>query len=151
MLPTSLSFTSAFIVGLLGTTHCIAMCGGIASSLSLGGQRRASSISGILSYNLGRILSYTLAGALLGIAGASIQDTSAAPLLRILAGSLLVAMGLYLAQWWFGLTKLEHAGAILWRSISPLLKPLIPADTVLKAFMLGIGWAGYPVVLCTVR
>ena len=144
MIPTSLSFTSAFIVGLLGTTHCIAMCGGLASSLSLGGQNRARSVGGILSYNIGRILSYTLAGALLGLAGASIQDTVAAPFLRILAGLLLISMGLYLAKWWQGVTKLEHAGAYLWRYISPLLKPLIPADTLLKAFILGIGWGWLP-------
>ena len=53
-------------------------------------------------------------------------------------------MGLYIAQWWFGITKLEQAGSILWRYISPLLKPLIPADTPTKALLLGMGWGWLP-------
>ena len=30
-----LSYSSAFLIGLLGSTHCIAMCGGISASLSM--------------------------------------------------------------------------------------------------------------------
>ena len=144
MSPVSLSFASAILIGLLGTTHCLAMCGGLASSLSVSSSNRASSFVGILSYNLGRILSYTVAGALIGLVGATIQTTVAAPILRTLAGLLLIGMGLYIAQWWFGITKLEQAGSILWRYISPLLKPLIPADTPTKALLLGMGWGWLP-------
>ena len=144
MLPASLSFTSAFIIGLLGTTHCLVMCGGLASSLSLGGSGKANSLLGLFSYNLGRIASYCAAGALLGLLGATIQQTEIAFALRWIAGLLLISMGLYIAQWWFGLTKLEQAGSLLWKQIAPLLKPFMPADTPFKALVLGIGWGWLP-------
>ena len=143
-MPESLSFTTALIIGLLGTTHCLAMCGGIASSLSTANQRGSSTLLRLVAYNLGRISSYTLAGLMIGLIGAGIQQTALGPLLRIFAGLLLVAMGLYIAQWWQGIILLERGGASLWRYISPFMKPLLPADTVPKAVLLGIGWGWLP-------
>lgn len=144
MIQSSLSFLSALLIGMLGTTHCLAMCGGLASSLSLGDQQPRGAFLRLLAYNLGRISSYTLAGALLGLLGAAIYQTGAATLLRTLAGLLLVSMGLYVGQWWLGVTKLETLGGYLWRFISPLLKPLLPADTAIKALILGVGWGWLP-------
>ena len=73
---TEVSLLAACLVGLLGGVHCVGMCGGIVGALSLGipeRQRRgAARWRFLLSYNLGRLISYTLAGALLGgaLAGA---------------------------------------------------------------------------------
>lgn len=144
MIQSSLGFVSALIIGLLGTTHCLAMCGGLASSLSLGDAQPKGAISRLLAYNLGRIASYTLAGFLIGLIGAGIYQSGAAMPLRTLAGLLLIAMGLYLGQWWLGITRLETAGGYLWRYISPLLKPLLPADNATKALVLGMGWGWLP-------
>lgn len=144
MIQNSLSFSAALLIGLLGTTHCLAMCGGLASSLSLSDQQPRGAFARLLAYNLGRIASYTLAGFLLGLVGAQIYDTGAATLLRSIAAALLIAMGLYLGQWWLGITKLETLGGYLWRFISPLLKPLLPASTPFRALLLGIGWGWLP-------
>ena len=64
----------AFNLGLFSTLHCLGMCGGIVTALSLGiPQNKIISRAGIvLSYNLGRILSYTIAGALAGAIGSGI-------------------------------------------------------------------------------
>ena len=66
-----LGLISAFLVGLLGGGHCVGMCGGIvgAVSLSLPGARPQFAYH--LAYNAGRVASYTVAGALAGLAGAS--------------------------------------------------------------------------------
>lgn len=144
MIETSLSFWAAIIIGLLGTTHCLAMCGGLASSLSVSDNKPRGSFSRLLGYNLGRISSYMLAGFLLGLLGAGIYQTGAALIMRSIAGLLLIAMGLYVGQWWLGITRLESVGGLLWRRISPLLKPLLPADTVIKALLLGVGWGWLP-------
>ncbi len=61
---------TAFILGLSGAGHCLGMCGGIAAALNLGGAR-SSAIT--VAYHTGRITSYTLLGALLGLAAASID------------------------------------------------------------------------------
>jgi hypothetical protein len=63
-------YTSAFLMGLIGSGHCLAMCGGIASSLQLASNKRQSVIYSF-AYNLGRACSYMLAGAL--VAGISSQ------------------------------------------------------------------------------
>jgi len=144
MIETTLSFWAAILIGLLGTTHCLAMCGGLASSLSISNDKPQGSFIRVLSYNLGRISSYTLAGCLIGVLGAGIYQTAAAPILRSFAGLLLIAMGLYVGQWWLGVTRLESIGGVLWKRISPLLKQLLPADTALKALLLGIGWGWLP-------
>ena len=65
------SLLSAFLVGLLGAVHCAGMCGGVVTALSfstapVSPQRMRGYL---LAYNLGRISSYALAGALAGGVG----------------------------------------------------------------------------------
>ena len=72
--PVSLS--AAFAVGLAGSVHCVAMCGGIAGALGLRARhastaRRASVVAG--AYQIGRLAGYTLAGALVGAFGSVMQ------------------------------------------------------------------------------
>ncbi|MGD8526715.1 MAG: sulfite exporter TauE/SafE family protein, partial [Thioalkalispiraceae bacterium] len=67
-------YINAFLVGLFSTLHCIGMCGGIigAITFSLPQEIRDSRwrlLPYLSAYNLGRISSYTLAGALAGLAG----------------------------------------------------------------------------------
>ncbi|MCP5109589.1 MAG: sulfite exporter TauE/SafE family protein, partial [bacterium] len=68
------SLLSAFVVGLLGGVHCVGMCGGIVSALTFGLPKESRTRLGAmfpfqLAYNLGRIGSYVLAGALMGGVG----------------------------------------------------------------------------------
>ena len=61
---------AAFMAGLMGGAHCAAMCGGILCMTS--GQPQGKTVARwrfALAYNAGRILSYTLAGVLVGSAG----------------------------------------------------------------------------------
>ena len=63
------SLTAAFLLGLLGGTHCLGMCGGILGALSTGlsGPVRDSRwryLAAQLAYNAGRIGSYAFAGLL---------------------------------------------------------------------------------------
>ena len=61
-------FLALFLVGLLGGTHCVGMCGGIVSAMSMGG---GAGWGMHLAYNSGRILSYAAAGAIAGALGAA--------------------------------------------------------------------------------
>ncbi|OZB05074.1 MAG: hypothetical protein B7X54_06450 [Idiomarina sp. 34-48-12] len=108
---------AAFLMGLAGAGHCIMMCGGIASAFA--GQ---VSKSQLFIYNLGRITSYTIAGIAIGAAVGSIATLADQGLigLRIIAAFVLIAFGLYLGQWWFGLRYLERLGQPLWRRLQPL-------------------------------
>ena len=88
------SFFALFLVGLLGGTHCVGMCGGIVGALSVGGGNRPSLH---LAYNAGRIASYAAAGALAGTVGeAGIALAGTLPVrtvLSVLANLMLIALG----------------------------------------------------------
>ena len=68
-------YISALLIGLLGGTHCVGMCGGIVTALTIGlsNQKRNDGrrfFTYQLSYNIGRILTYTITGALVASIGA---------------------------------------------------------------------------------
>lgn len=137
---------SALVLGLLGGGHCIGMCGGLMGALTLAipADQRQRRLQLLLAYNLGRIASYSLAGLLLGAAGWALASGPAATALRVVAGLLLIVMGLYLAGWWSGLTRIEGAGRLLWRRIEPLARGLLPVRNARRALLLGSLWGWLP-------
>lgn len=137
---------SAMILGLLGGGHCIGMCGGLMGALTLAipPEQRARRFRLLLAYNLGRILSYTAAGLLIGLAGWAVASSPAAMVLRVIAALLLIAMGLYLAGWWSGLTRIEALGRGLWRHIQPVAGKLLPVSSMPRALLLGALWGWLP-------
>ena len=72
MADTGMCYGMLFVIGLITSVHCIAMCGGIGLSQSLPGKdddsKRGSFVSAVL-YNLGRVCSYTAIGFVLGLTG----------------------------------------------------------------------------------
>lgn len=139
------SYLALFVVGLLGGTHCIGMCGGIVGALSIGGPARTALH---LAYNAGRILSYGVAGALAGgLGGASLVLGGQLPLrlaLFVLANLMLVALGLYLMGVTRALAFSERFGQRLWRHVQPLSRRYLPARHVAQAFPLGLLWGWLP-------
>lgn len=137
---------SALILGLLGGGHCLGMCGGLMGALTLAipPEQRARRLRLLLAYNLGRILSYAAAGLLIGLAGWAVASSPAAMLLRVLAGLLLIAIGLYLAGWWSGLTRIEAVGRHLWRHLQPVASRLMPVSSLPRALLLGAVWGWLP-------
>lgn len=97
---TGMGYGMLFVVGLITSVHCVAMCGGIGLSQSLT-QKGTQTFLRPLAYNLGRVCSYTLIGIVLGTVGSVIGGSAgvgAAPLLqgmiKIVAGVLMVIMGI---------------------------------------------------------
>lgn len=134
-----------FLVGLLGGTHCVGMCGGIVGALSMGGQARWSLH---LAYNGGRIASYAVAGAIAGALGSASLGLEGQLPVRIvlyaLANFMLVALGLYLLGITRVLAPVEGAGQRLWRHLQPLTRRFLPVRTVAQAFPLGLLWGWLP-------
>ena len=141
-------FLTALALGLLGGGHCIGMCGGLMGAMTLAipaEQRRGWRLWKILlGYNVGRIASYSLAGALLGSLGWILRDLGLDLVLRSLAGLLMIAMGLYLANWWSGLTRIERVGRGLWKYLEPHARKLMPVTTLPQAVALGSLWGWLP-------
>lgn len=60
---------TAFSIGLVGSLHCIGMCGPIALALPYQQGSRLHALGRVLLYNTGRVLTYTALGTVIGIAG----------------------------------------------------------------------------------
>jgi uncharacterized protein len=56
----------------------------------------------------------------------------------------MIALGLYLAGWWPGLTALERLGGKLWIRIEPFGRRFLPVDHPLKALAAGLVWGWLP-------
>jgi sulfite exporter TauE/SafE len=145
-MPVEISYLSAFLVGLFGGVHCVGMCGGIVSALTMGtSPQHNTPWRYLFAYNFGRIASYTLAGLIIGGLGAQLSSLHELQLaLKVLAGLFMIAMGLYIAGWWFGLSRVEQLGGIVWRRIQPLGNRLIPVTGTTQAGLLGLLWGWLP-------
>lgn len=148
-----LPYLSALIVGLFGGVHCVGMCGGLVSALSLShpqGEKtaRMALLPLLLGYNLGRILSYSVAGTLMGGIGLlfaqSISLQLAQKFLLMLSGGLMILIGLYLGRFWMALSHIEHLGRHLWQTIQPLATRLIPIKNPWQAIIVGLLWGWLP-------
>ena len=142
-------YLSAFLVGLLGGVHCVGMCGGIVSALTISlNKQHSSGFQLHLAYSFGRILSYALAGAMMGGLGIMLAGflpvQVAQHMLLALAGVFMILLGLYLAGWWTVLTRIEKLGGFLWKRIEPLGRRYLPVQHWNQAVILGLVWGWIP-------
>ena len=155
---TGVTLLSVFLVGLFGGVHCASMCGGLVSVMAGSAGRRGAVIAvraeglrrpaGLLiGHNLGRLTSYTLAGALAGSLSSSATLVSRVLPLQQLAfvatNLLLIAIGLHLTGA-LRLVALEPVGAALWRRLQPLASRLLLARTPWQAWQAGLVWGWVP-------
>lgn len=83
---------SAFILGLLGSLHCVGMCGPIAFMLPVDRSNSIKKISQITVYHLGRILAYSILGLLFGLLGKSLYLFGFQQQLSIAVGVLMIIL-----------------------------------------------------------
>ncbi len=143
---------AAFLLGLLSAPHCLAMCGGVASALLLGSgtadERAARRVRPIVSafwFGTGKLLGYGALGTLAGLTGAllSSSGTVLGVVLHLLAGLLMIALGLYMTGWWLGIRRLEALGGRLWQPALRLLRGLQLGSTGNK-LAAGLLWGLMP-------
>lgn len=96
-----MGYSVLFFIGLLTSIHCVAMCGGInlsqcakLQSASPKGSK-LSNLKPSISYNLGRVVSYTIIGGIVGAFGSVVSFTGVGKgIVAIIAGVFMVIMGL---------------------------------------------------------
>ena len=142
------ALTTALLAGLLGSAHCLGMCGGISGLFAL-----HSSVRGLrrqlpmaLTYNLGRLFSYMILGfavAALGSRIGGLTPAAAGPV-RLVAGAVIILIGLQVAFNIRALGFLERLGGIAWSRISPLAGRLVPVTSLPRALGLGLLWGLLP-------
>jgi len=146
----SLSLVAALLAGIAASGHCLGMCGGIAGALAM---RRADATFGsklglALAYNLSRITSYAVAGAIAGLLGRTLlKAVDVAPLsiaFRVIAGLIMLAAAARLLFGWRLLDPIESAGAGVWRRIAPWAGRQGRSGGIGGAVGLGLAWGWLP-------
>ncbi|MBK7299589.1 MAG: sulfite exporter TauE/SafE family protein [Moraxellaceae bacterium] len=139
----SLIIATALAAGFFGSPHCLGMCGGIVSALSFALAKETATQRLFLQsfYHLGRLLSYSFLGLLVGLLGKGLL----APLANskwpyVLTSLMMIAFGLYLTGWWRGLDKLEVFGAKIWKAMTPLRQRFMPINSIPRALIAGMLW-----------
>lgn len=102
-----LSLVAAASMGLFGSGHCVAMCGGISCALTAG-------LPQTVRRSPWRMLPFV------------------------------IALGLYLGDWWRGLAAFERLGSKLWRYLQPLGRRFLPVTRWRGAFAVGLLWGWLP-------
>ncbi len=148
-----ITLTSAFLLGFFSTLHCIGMCGGIIGALSLSlpveiRNNKARLFSFVLSYNVGRIISYSLAGLIAGAVGTGVLQSAGFDqghsVLKYIGVSMMVAIGLYLTGWLPQLASVEKIGVPLWKRLEPFGRKLVPVISLPRALAYGMVWGWLP-------
>ena len=146
-----LTVAAALLAGLLGSAHCAAMCGGIATGFSA--MSRSSGWLPAIEVNLGRVGGYVVAGAIAGGLGAGIIHVARLPWLavgaRALVGLVLIVVGLRLLRGNARPSAIGRLGARFLGGLRPLQRRMLPADTALKRLGLGMLWGWLPCGLST--
>ena len=141
-------YTMAFITGFLGSGHCLGMCGGIVTALSLSGAGRKSGPVFHLLYNCGRLITYGLIGLLVGWLGSFLAYTSTfegfTRWLLVATDLFIIILGLGTAGAFkrFNIMKLEFAGPI--QSLTVAVTGIRKLPTALSSLPLGLVFGFLP-------
>jgi hypothetical protein len=149
---------SAWLAGVLGGAHCLAMCGGFLAALSGAGKPAGMPLlpAGTLAlrqlpYNLGRITTYVVLGGAFGAAGGTaLAAADWLPLQRglfVVANGFLLALAVAIAWKREGFAPLQRAGVALFRKLAPAVGALAAADGVPARYALGLMWGLVPCAL----
>lgn len=149
----STSYLVAFIMGLFSSLHCLGMCGSIIGTLTLSLRKeirdnKALLTSFVLSYNLGRITSYTLAGFIAGLVHNALMlplgEGQGHRILQIVSALIMAGAGLHIAGWFPRFAYIEKGGGLIWERLEPFGRKLIPVATRAQAFAFGMVWGWLP-------
>jgi sulfite exporter TauE/SafE len=147
------SYLYAFLMGLASSLHCIGMCGSIIGTLtfSLSPEIRNNKtrlLPFVFNYNAGRITSYTVAGALAGLASSvitlPIPGFNGHRILQLISALIMTGAGLYIAGWLPRFAYIEKIGMTFWKLIEPFGRKLIPIKTRTRAYLFGLIWGWLP-------
>jgi uncharacterized protein len=151
MAPEWLVLGSALLAGLLGSAHCAAMCGGIASGFAAIQPRMT--LLDALEPNIGRLLGYVTAGAAAGGLGHGVLGIFNMPglgmTLRAAVGAVLIVAALRLLDRRGHLAFVSAPGKFLYAWLRPLHRHVLPANTSTRRLLAGVLWGWLPCGLST--
>ncbi len=129
-------FLFAFLIGLQANLHCIGMCGPLALAAPIDRRSKRSAIWGSLSYNLGRITSYTYLGFLLGIIGIGSVFINGIQIVSVFSGLLFICSALFGSLETWG--PFKPLTALVGRLNSTLFPRVKKTPPLLRPYLFGL-------------
>ena len=111
---------AALMIGMIGSFHCVSMCGPIALALPLKGKNQTKILLGSLLYNTGRLLTYALMGGIFGLIGTFIAMAGFQQGLSISIGILIILL-IFVPNWMQNKLSPTH---FLSKTIASIKKPM---------------------------
>ena len=144
-----LTLGAAFLLGVAASGHCFVMCGGISAALGIATAKRADGRPQprlLVGYQLGRVVSYSLAGLVFGGARGGLVALLDIEEVRIALRALSAAALLLGAAVAFGRVRDPGfgIGRRLWPKLAPLGRKLLPVDNLPRAVAFGMVWGWMP-------
>lgn len=127
---------TALVLGFVGSFHCVGMCGPIVLSLPRTSTRFASLSINAITYNLGRVLTYSIFGLLFGLLGRRIALAGFQSILSITLGVTIIAV--VLAGKKFTFLKNTSLYTSFVSKITKLYSTLIRKSSLVALFGMGI-------------
>jgi len=92
---------ACFAIGFLGSLHCVGMCGGLVTAMSM--TRPTTWWPGVIAYQIGRVTTYTTLGFIIGLLGSLINNSSwlggMQNIISITAGIIIILLALHIGGW----------------------------------------------------
>lgn len=127
---------AAFSIGILGSFHCVGMCGPLALSLPLNNNSTWSKFSGALLYNGGRIVTYSFFGLIFGAIGKTVALFGFQQWLSVILGVLIIVFIILpkrIKAW-----QNRRSGIGLFEKVRSLLGKLFLQKNLASLFLIGL-------------
>ncbi len=128
---------TALSIGLLGSLHCVGMCGPLALALPIGTGSTGAFVAGRTLYNFGRVATYAFMGLLAGLIGQKIVFYGFQQTVSIAAGALMIGAYAFPALIGRYLAKLSFLDALATR-VQSAFASLLVRRSMLTMFLIGI-------------
>ena len=137
---------AALLMGVLGSGHCIAMCGSLSMAVGFSIPREKSFLLYSLFISLGRIIGYGAIGFVVSLLTQSVIGLTSGGIyyLAIFSSVLMIGIGLHIAQINSLVLKTEKLGSFIQPLIEPIKKRLLPIDSITKCLFYGVFWGLLP-------
>jgi hypothetical protein len=135
-------FEIGFLMGLIGSVHCIGMCGPLVMALPISGQSNFQKWVSILLYHFGKISSYTVLGILLGLFGTALPFNVVQEHLSIVLGSIMLLYVLYVfvikSKWAIPFLQFNIVYSLIIKKMGSLFKSKSRVSFYLIGFLNGL-------------
>lgn len=129
-------FWTAFLFGLVGSFHCIGMCGPIAMTISQKGGQASNFFLNRLFYNLGRTTVYTLLGVIFGLFGQTLQLFGLQQIVSVISGVLILAF-IFLPKYFSHTNVIQQESNRLVHQVKQQLGKYLHKNTFKTNYLLG--------------